>query len=269
MLWGPASPQIARMLWSLLPYLPLGLLAGLLSGLLGIGGGLIFSPLLLLAGLDPHQALATSTLAIVPTTFGGTWAHLRGGTLPWRGALAIGLGAALGAGLFSRVGSSLHGWMLLALQALMYGLLACTLQPPAEALPTEQADRPLPLAGLTAVGLVAGLATGLLGLGGGLVMVPLMLRLLAVPIRLAIRFSTLGVLVSAAVASATFLADGRGLLPVGLALGGTAALAARWAAARLERVPEASLVWMLRLLTVALALDSGRRAVALALWPAA
>ncbi|MDP5122415.1 MAG: TSUP family transporter, partial [Cyanobium sp. MAG_04] len=60
------------MLWSLLPYLPLGLLAGLLSGVLGIGGGLVFSPLLLLAGLDPHQALATSALAIVPTTLGGT-----------------------------------------------------------------------------------------------------------------------------------------------------------------------------------------------------
>lgn len=36
--------QVARMLWSLLPYLPLGLLAGLLSGVLGIGGGLVFSP---------------------------------------------------------------------------------------------------------------------------------------------------------------------------------------------------------------------------------
>ncbi|MCP9877779.1 TSUP family transporter, partial [Cyanobium sp. A2C-AMD] len=85
------------MLWSLLPYLPLGLLAGLLSGVLGIGGGLVFSPLLLLAGLDPHKALATSTLAIVPTTLGGTWAHLRNRSLPWRGGLAIVLGAGLGA----------------------------------------------------------------------------------------------------------------------------------------------------------------------------
>ena len=65
--------QVARMLWSLLPYLPLGLLAGLLSGVLGIGGGLVFSPLLLLAGLDPHQALATSTLAIVPRVVGWRW----------------------------------------------------------------------------------------------------------------------------------------------------------------------------------------------------
>ncbi len=253
------------MLWSLLPYLPLGLLAGLLSGLLGIGGGLVFSPLLLLAGLDPHQALATSTLAIVPTTLGGTWAHLRSGSIPWRGGLAIALGAGLGASLFSKVAYGVHGWVLLALQALMYGLLACTIQPAAAAEPPASGGQPLlPLAG---VGLVAGLAGGMLGLGGGLVMVPLMVRLLQLPIHLAIRFSTLAVLVSASVASATFLGDGRGLLPVGLALGGTAALAARWSASRLERVSAASLAWMLRALTVALALDSARRAVALALWP--
>ena len=66
---------------------PLGILAGLLSGLLGIGGGLVFSPLLLLLGLSPHQALATSTLAIVPTTAGGSWEHLRHGRLPWPWAL--------------------------------------------------------------------------------------------------------------------------------------------------------------------------------------
>jgi uncharacterized membrane protein YfcA len=266
MLRGPALLQIGLMLWSLLPYLPLGLLAGLLSGLLGIGGGLVFSPLLLLAGLDPHQALATSTLAIVPTTFGGTWAHLRSRSLPWRGCLAIALGAGLGAGLFSQVGFGVQGWLLLTLQALMYGVLACTIR--SQSALVVPAGQPLNLIGLAGVGWVAGLATGMLGLGGGLVMVPLMVRLLQVPIHLAIRFSTLAVLVSASVASATFLADGRGLLPVGLALGATAALAARWSASRLDRVSDATLVWMLRALTVALALDSGRRAVALVLWPA-
>lgn len=63
----------------------LGVLTGLLSGLLGIGGGLIFSPLLLLLGFDAHHALATSTQAIVPTTFGASWANLRSGTMAWRG----------------------------------------------------------------------------------------------------------------------------------------------------------------------------------------
>ena len=253
------------MLWSLLPYLPLGLLAGLLSGLLGIGGGLVFAPLLLLAGLDPHQALATSTLAIVPTTLGGTWAHLRRRSLPVRGSLAIALGACLGAALLSRMGQGLEGWALLALQALMYGVLAFTIRP--HTLLEAPAAAHLNLLGLGAVGWVAGLATGLLGLGGGLVMVPLMVQLLRVPIHLAIRFSTLAVLASASVASTTFLLDGRGLLPVGLALGATAALAARWSASRLDRIRDTQLVWMLRALTLLLALDSGRRALALALGP--
>ena len=114
---------MALTLSSLLPLLPLGVLAGLLSGLLGIGGGLVFSPLLLLLGLSPHQALATSTLAIVPTTLGGTWSHLRGQQLPLRSSLAIGLGAAMASALFGRHGASLSGELLLGLQAGMYGLL--------------------------------------------------------------------------------------------------------------------------------------------------
>ena len=263
MLESDLLSQVARMLWSLLPYLPLGLLAGLLSGVLGIGGGLVFSPLLLLAGLDPHQALATSAMAIVPTTLGGTWAHLRNRTLPWRGGLAIVLGAGLGAGLFSRVGLVLNSWMLLALQALMYGGLALSFRPPSA---QAAIDTPsLKLVGLAATGMVAGMATGLLGLGGGLVMVPLMVQLMQVPIHLAIRFSTLAVLISATVASTTFLLDGRALLPIGMLLGGTAAVAARWSAARLDRVSDGQLTGLLRALTLLLALDSGRRALTLLL----
>ena len=252
--------------WSLLPLLlPLGLLAGLLSGLLGIGGGLVFSPLLLL-GLSPHAALATSTVAIVPTTFGGTWAHVRNRSLPLRGGLAIAVGAAAGGGLFSPLGFGLDGRLRLALQAGMYGLLSVVIRP-RNSLPAavDQRQRPRDLAGLASVGAVAGLASGMLGVGGGLVMVPLMVRLLAVPVHLAIRFSTLAVLTASSFASVAFLQDGRATLPVGLLLGCTAALGARWSAKRLNRVPEERLVWLLRALTLFLALDSGRRAVQLLL----
>jgi hypothetical protein len=53
------------------------------------------------------------------------------------------------------------------------------------------------------------------------------------------------------------------LWPVALVLGGSAALAARWSAAQLNRVSEGRLVWMLRLLTALLAIDSARRALQL------
>jgi uncharacterized membrane protein YfcA len=179
-------------------------------------------------------------------------------------SLAIGLGAAVASSLFGRLGASWSGALLLGLQAGMYGLLTLVMAPkPADGDGApERPVSPLPLVG---VGLVAGLASGLLGVGGGLVMVPLMVAGLGQPVRLAIRLSTLAVLVSSSVAAPVFIADGRGLWPVALLLGGTAALAARWAAAQLNRVPERRLVVLLRLLTALLALDSARRAVQLSL----
>ena len=249
--------------WDLLPLLPLGIIAGLLSGLLGIGGGLIFSPLLLGLGLTPHQALATSTLAILPTTMAGSWAHLRSGQVPARAVLAIAGGAITGALVFSRAGDNLQGWHLLSLQALMYGVLALVIAPRGSG--GDAAAERLPLPGLSGVGLVAGWSSGLLGVGGGLVMVPLMVQGLGIRVYQAIRLSTLAVCASAATASVTFWSDGRGNLGMGLLLGGAAAVAAQWSASRLQSVSERRLVLLLRALCVLLALDAGRRALQLAL----
>jgi len=249
---------------NLLLLVPLGLLAGLLSGLLGIGGGLLFSPLLLALGLPPHQALATSTLAIVPTTLGGTWAHLRSGQLPLRASLAISLGAVVSGLLFSRWGRLWAGEWMLALQGAMYLALALVMgSHGSSGRPFQQT--PALLVSLVGVGLVAGTATGLLGLGGGLLMVPLMVRLLQLPVHQAIRFSTLAVLVSAASTAPVFVADGRGLWPLALVLGAMAATAAQWSAARLNRVNENVLVWLVRAMAVLLSLDSLRRAAAMVL----
>jgi uncharacterized membrane protein YfcA len=245
---------------SLLLLLPLGLLAGALSGLLGIGGGLVFSPLLLLLGLSPHQALATSTLAIIPTTAAGSLAHLRQGTLPFQSVLAIAGTSLLTGVLFGHLGASMGGWQLLALQALLYGILALTLRPRSEAEQVSAEQMPQPLLGLAAVGGVAGAAGGLLGLGGGLLMVPLMVGALKLPIHHAIRLSTVAVFSASSGAGIWFLLSGRGLWVQALVLGGCAALSASWSAARLQRVQPQLLALMLRLLTLLLALDSARRA---------
>ncbi len=247
----------------LLPVLPLGLLAGVLSGLLGIGGGVVFSPLLLALGLEPHQALATSTLAIVPTTLGGSLTHLRNGSLPLSQALVMALAAGAAAIAFSQLGFGLHGAWLLSLQALMYVGLALTIRPRSQLQAAAGSRTSLPA--LAAVGGVAGLASGLVGVGGGLVMVPLLVQGLALPVHQAIRLSTVAVLASALAASGTFVADGRAQLAIGLLLGSTAALGARWSAARLQTVPEARLVLLLRGLTLLVACDSARRAVLAAL----
>lgn len=244
----------------LLPVLPLGLLAGVLSGLLGIGGGLVFSPLLLLLGVEPHQALATSTLAIVPTTLAGSAVHLTNGSLPRRQGLVLSGAAVGGAIVFSQLGAQLSGSALLVMQSLLYGVLAFTILPRSRLGSGGASSAPSWLA-LAAVGSVAGLTSGLLGVGGGLVIVPLLVQGLALDIQRAVRLSTLAVLASSLAAGTAFVAEGRGQLLIALVLGGTAALGARWSAARLHRLQEAQLVWLLRALTLLVACDSGRRAV--------
>ena len=248
-----------------LTMVPVGLVAGVLSGFLGIGGGLVFSPLLLLLGLGPHQALATSTLAIVPTTAAGTLTHLRSGRLAPASAVAMASGAVVFGVLFSRLGGRLVGWQLLLLQALLYALLAVTIRarPDADEAAGDGAPAPAPVAGLLLVGSIAGLASGMLGVGGGLVMVPLLVAGLQQPIHQAVRLSTVAVLAAACGASAQFLAVGRGLPGPALVLGISAACGARWAARRLQGMPPRRIAQGLRLMTVVLAVDSGRRALQL------
>jgi uncharacterized protein len=77
----------------------LGLAAGVLSGLFGVGGGILFVPTLTYLGLTQLHAEATSLLAIIPTVMVGVWRQQRYGNVQWRGALVIGLasvGAAVG-----------------------------------------------------------------------------------------------------------------------------------------------------------------------------
>src|ERR687888_1334788 len=69
----------------------LGLVAGVVSGLLGVGGGLLFVPTLLALGLSQRSAEATSLLAILPTVAAGAWTQQRYGNVRWRPALVIGV----------------------------------------------------------------------------------------------------------------------------------------------------------------------------------
>jgi uncharacterized membrane protein YfcA len=80
-------------LWAIV----LGLVAGVLAGMFGVGGGILFVPTLVALGLDHHDATGTSLLAILPTVLVGTWRQARYGNVQWRGALFIGLSAAAAA----------------------------------------------------------------------------------------------------------------------------------------------------------------------------
>jgi uncharacterized protein len=81
-------------MWTILVVLALGFLAGVLAGLFGVGGGILFVPTLTLGlGLTQLHAEATSLLAIIPTVAAGTWRQQRYGNVRWRPAIVIGLAA--------------------------------------------------------------------------------------------------------------------------------------------------------------------------------
>jgi uncharacterized membrane protein YfcA len=68
-----------------------GLAAGLIAGLLGVGGGILMVPaLVVFLGLSQIDAEATSLLAIVPTALVGAWRQAQYGNVRWRDGLVIG-----------------------------------------------------------------------------------------------------------------------------------------------------------------------------------
>jgi uncharacterized protein len=75
----------------------LGFAGGVLAGLFGVGGGILFVPtLVLVLGLTQVHAEATSLLAILPTVLVGAWRQSRHGNVDWRAALLVGLGSVVG-----------------------------------------------------------------------------------------------------------------------------------------------------------------------------
>ena len=74
----------------------LGVAAGILSGLFGVGGGILFVPTLTALGLSQLHAEASSLLAIIPTVMVGVWRQQRYGNVRWRPAVIIGV-ASIGA----------------------------------------------------------------------------------------------------------------------------------------------------------------------------
>ncbi len=85
----------------------LGLLAGTLSGVFGVGGGILFVPTLVLLGLGQVEAAATSLLAIVPTAGVGVVRQLRYGNLRPKPALVIGIASIAGVEVGVRIATRL------------------------------------------------------------------------------------------------------------------------------------------------------------------
>lgn len=103
----------------------IGLVAGMLAGLFGVGGGILFVPALLALGLGQLDAEATSLLAIVPTVAAGTWRHAAHGRVHWRSAATLGVASIAGVAVGSWAAISVDETLLRRLfAALMLAVAA-------------------------------------------------------------------------------------------------------------------------------------------------
>lgn len=149
-----------------------GLLAGFLAGLFGIGGGTVIVPALVMCGMTQRRAAATSLAAIVPTSIVGVISYAHAGNVDWIAAilLAIGvvIGSQIGSWLLSRLPERVLRWAFVVF--LIAVIIQQFLHIPSR--DTVIAIHMLSGIGLVAIGVVIGILSGVLGIGGGAIMVP-------------------------------------------------------------------------------------------------
>ena len=103
----------------------LGLCAGVLAGMFGVGGGILFVPTLTWLGLPQLHAEATSLLAIIPTVLVGVWRQQSYGNVRWRPALVIGFSSVAATVGGAQVAESLPEHVLRKLFAVLLIAVAC------------------------------------------------------------------------------------------------------------------------------------------------
>ena len=235
-----------------------GVFVGVMSGLLGVGGGTIMVPIFRLAfGMSPLASTATSLFAIIPTSISGVVAHTRAKTCVPKLGLALGVGGAIMSPVGVWLASVSPGWLVICVAAVVIGFSAFKMvkkavkcapapragqaggntqaaagasnvasasssaesaQPASSSAAASQTacagaassrsitPKPVPdqpvlsrkqyLQG-ACIGLIAGLASGYVGVGGGFIMVPLMLAILDIPMSLASGTSLIAIMILA------------------------------------------------------------------------
>lgn len=169
-----------------------GVATGILSAAFGVGGAVVSTPAIRLLGVSALVAVGTTLPSILPSALTGTARYTKAGLIQWRvvkWATPAGFVCAVAGSLLSRVIPG-EGHVLMILTAVLLGVTAIRMARPrdlpelAEGEPAR--DRPAVLVG---VGALAGLMSGLLGIGGGTVMVPGFTELAGIPVKSAIATS--------------------------------------------------------------------------------
>ena len=210
---------IAEISANIIVLLAMGGAVGFLSGMLGIGGGFLITPLLIFYNIPPAIAVATGANQVVAASFTGALAHFKRGTLDIKLGMVLLVGGILGSGLGVYVYAILrHLGLLDLLVSLLYvfllgavgtlmliesvrtlrrakGGISPELRRPGQhnwihKLPLKMRFRTsklfvsvIPVLGL---GAIIGLLASILGVGGSFIMVPAMIYLLKVPTKVVV-----------------------------------------------------------------------------------
>lgn len=262
----------------------IGTLVGFLSGLFGVGGGFLLTPLLIFYGIPPAVAVSTQANQILATSIAGVSAHWRDGQVDTRlGSLMLmgGLaGSTAGVGIFSLlkafgVVDATIGFLYIIFLGVIGGLMAwesvrslgktggdpgrrTRLRAWMRALPMK---RRFPRSGLyisiippIGIGFFVGMLAAVLGVGGGFILAPAMVYLLGVPTRVMVGTSLFQIIFLTAYVTflqATFNGSVDLVLAAVLMIGGV--VGARYGVMAGRRLKAAQVRLLLALLVLAIA----------------
>jgi uncharacterized protein len=185
-----------------------GIAAGILSGLFGVGGGIVIVPSLIFiygmlninSSFIVHTAVATSLFTIIFTSFSSSYKHSRTRNIMWEYALVIGIASAVSVFLISKTAINLPGDILKKIFSVVLILVGLRMlfQKTGNKINGDTIDAArrinYPLVSLT--GILSGAIAAFTGLGGGIFIIPLMHYVLKIPIKKAIGTSTAAIFIT-------------------------------------------------------------------------
>ncbi len=222
-----------------------GLVAGILGSMFGLGGGFLMVPIMNIAGVDMRVAVGTSAAAIIFNALSATIAYTRYRFINYKAGLVISLTAVatayLGAQLTRQIDANLLRVLFgLALVGVAYRVARVEGRRKEDDVNTLIQLNMRNIVFLLGGGALAGLASGLLGVGGGVVNVPL-LTYLGLPIRLAVATSSMAIAITSVMSALTHYFLGNVDLYLFVFLSPTLIVGAQLGAAITKRIKSASL----------------------------
>jgi uncharacterized membrane protein YfcA len=172
----------------------IGVGAGVLSGIFGVGGGIVMTPAIdAFLPVTPIQAIATPLPVIFPTSITGAYTYAKAGQVDRRAAWWMAPTGLIGSVLGAFATESIDPTLLLLVTAALLGwqsvgIMRGRAQRSAEG---EGTDRVIARSTFGVIGFGAGVISGLLGIGGGLIMVPLLSGWCRMPLKRALGTSLL------------------------------------------------------------------------------